>query len=249
MWREEAEDAEIVKEEALLIFGKFFGEFKELNTEISPLLEDDDKQEDQCHWYLPKCLEFEDFVQKTESWIEMVLRGCKEDDCGDVDYGPHDDIQPSDSISEVISRTPRRNKATYVFSYPSQMSSKSSAHLKLEAEHEELLIRAAFLKKRQDIEVEEACLKARKEQLDLEAKISASDAKIKIYADYEGGQDGMNECYESKVKPTASLKGTYQVKKEDDEEQRVRFPAPVGTQPPARTSTVDHRALPHRVTG
>lgn len=50
----------------------------------------------------------------------------------------------------------------------------------------------------------------------------------------------MNEYYESKVKPTASLKGTYQVKKEDDEAQRVRFPAPVGTPPPARTSTVHH---------
>lgn len=110
----------------------------------------------------------------------MVLSGCKEDDCGDVDYGPHDDIQPSDSISEVISRTPRTNKASSMFSYPSQVSSTSSARLKLEAEREELLIRAAFLKKRQDIELEEACLKARKEQLELEAKISASDAKIKI---------------------------------------------------------------------
>lgn len=110
----------------------------------------------------------------------MVLSGCKEDDCGDADYGPHDDIQPSDSISEVISRTPRKNKASSMFSYPSQVSSTSSAHLKLEAEREELLIRAAFLKKRQNIELEEACLKARKEQLELEAKISASDAKIKI---------------------------------------------------------------------
>lgn len=60
----------------------------------------------------------------------------------------------------------------------------------------------------------------------------------------------MNEYYESKVKPTASLKGTYQVKKEDDEAQRVRFPAPVGTQPPPTwTSTVHHRVLPQRVTG
>lgn len=121
--------------------------------------------------------------------------------------------------------------------------------MKLEAEREELLICAAFLKKRQDIELEEARLKACKEQLELEAKISASDAKIKVYADYEGGQDGMTEYYESKVKPTASLKDTYHVKKEDDESQRVRFLAPVGTQPPAQTSTVHHRALPQRAAG
>lgn len=168
-------NAEVVKEEVLFIFEKFFGEFKALNTEILPLLEEDDKQEDQCNWYLPKCLEFEDFTQKTESWIEMALTHCKGEVCGDVDDETHDDVQPSDSISEVIGQTRRNNKASSVLSYSSRASSASSAHLKLEAEREELLICAVFLKKRHDIELEEAHLKAHKEPLELEAKISASD--------------------------------------------------------------------------
>lgn len=180
-----------VKEEALFIFGRFFEEFKKVNTEILPLLEDDYKQEDQCNWYLPKCLKFEDFIQKTESWIEMVLS----QDCGDVDFETHDDIQANDSIS--VKHSGRIKLARYSVIV---LSCASSARLKLEVEREELLTHAAFFRKRQDIELEESHLKACNEQLELEAKISTSDAKIKVYADYEDGQDGMNEYYESKVK-------------------------------------------------
>lgn len=79
-----------------------------------------------------------------------------------------------------------------VFSSSSEASSASSARLKLKAEHQELLTRRAFLKKKQDIELQEARLKVRNEQLELEAKTSASEAKIQMYAEYESGQDDMN---------------------------------------------------------
>lgn len=207
-------NAEIIKKE-LFVFGKFYEHFKELNAELLPLLEDEDKKEDQDDWHMPKCVEHEKFAQATEDWIERTIIHPEEKN-DDADEGD-DDVQPSDSISEVTSRTSKGRKASSTFSRSSQVSNTSSARLKLEAEREELLACAAFLKKKQDIEMEEARLKARKEQLELEAKIAASGAKIKVYADYEDGQDGMNQYYESGCKYSAGLKDTSHIKDEEEE--------------------------------
>lgn len=105
-------NAQLIKEEVLFIFGKFFREFKELNAEILPLLEDKDKEEDQSNWYMTKCVEFEDFVQETEDWIERVMTSPKEDNVDD-----DDDVQPSDSISEVISPTTKIRKTSLVITH------------------------------------------------------------------------------------------------------------------------------------
>lgn len=136
-------------------------------------------------------------VQETKDWIEKVMR-CSKEESEDGDNEDDDDTQPSDSISEIISCT-QEKKTSSVLSHSSQVSNASSARLKLETECEDLLACAAFLKKTQDIEMEEARLKACKEQLEQKAKIAASDAKIKVYAD-KGGQDGMNEYYSTSQK-------------------------------------------------
>lgn len=98
-------NAQLIKDEVLFIFGKFFGEFKELNAEILPFLDDKDREEDQSSWYIPKCVEFEDFVQETEDWIERVrVTSAKEDDAdADTDADDNnddDDVQPSDLRSD-----------------------------------------------------------------------------------------------------------------------------------------------------
>lgn len=59
------------------------------------------------------------------------------------------------------------------------------------------------MKEKQDLEMEAAHLKTRKEQLELNATVAASDAKMKICADYEDGHDGMNDYYESECKRRA----------------------------------------------
>lgn len=99
-----------------------------------------------------------------------------------------------------------------------------------------------ILKKKLDIELEELCLKAHKEQLELEAQISASDAKIKVYTEYEGGQDIM-----SQKASTQQFKGHNF--KEDDETQKERFAASAGSQHPAQDAKVSLKASPQRITG
>lgn len=116
------------------------------------------------------------------------------------------------TASQVISCTSKGRKTGSMASRLSQVSNTSSTRLKLEAERKELLAQAAFLNKKQENEIEEARLKARKEQLDLQAKIAAKDAKIKVYADYEDGQDGMTEYYKSERMHKTGRRDTCQVK-------------------------------------
>lgn len=104
---------------------------------------------------MPKCAELEKFAQETEDRIERTIIH-PEEESDDGDEGA-DDVQPSDSVSEAISRTSKGRKASSIFSRSPQASNaQSSARLKLEAVREGLLARAAFLKKKQDIEMEEA---------------------------------------------------------------------------------------------
>lgn len=237
---------QLIKDEVLFIFGKFFGEFKELNVEILPLLDDKDREDDQTNWYIPNCVDLEDFVQETEDWIERVRIASTTEAKADLDTDENDDdddVQPSDSISEVISRTTKARQTSSVLSDASQTSNASSARLRLEAKRGELLARAVFLKKKQEIEMEEARLRARKEQLELETKIAASEAQIKVYAEYEDGQDGMNEYYETKGRSRVSLRESCNVKNED-ERQQVRNSAHMTSQQPAQPAGVHHSILP-----
>ncbi len=67
----------------------------------------------------------------------------------------------------------------------SQTSSTTSAILRIKAEREALLAKAAAMKKREAIEQEETRLRIRKEQLELETELAASDAKLKVYKEFE----------------------------------------------------------------
>lgn len=52
----------------------------------------------------------------------------------------------------------------------------------------ELLSKAAALKQKQDLERQEAELKAKREELELETTIAASDAKLKLLDDFAIGR-------------------------------------------------------------
>lgn len=94
--------------------------------------------------------------------------------------------------------------------------------------------------------MEEARLKARKEQLELEAKIAASHAKIKVCADYEDGQDAMNEYYELECMHRAGLKDTFHVKDEEEETcSPASFHATMSKQQPAQAANAALSASTH----
>ncbi len=117
-----------------------------------------------------------------------------------------DSIKPSDSVSEVMTRRDRRKSG----SVTSSVSSVAYARIKAEAKHAALLARASALRTKQELEAEELRLKAKKEQLELDTEISASNAVLKVLKEYEKSQDGMNYYYRSQTPSGDSFKGRKQ---------------------------------------
>ena len=82
-----------------------------------------------------------------------------------------DEIAPFDSIS---------NQGSSKYGTKSNVSSTSSAHLRAEADVAALLARLRLLKEKHALEEQEEQIRKRKEQLQLEAEIAASVAKVNV---------------------------------------------------------------------
>lgn len=117
-------------------------------------------------------------MQHVDLWIKAVDERAKQ--AKDCDAN----IQPADSASLVSApescRSRRRGSAV-----GSKVSTASSVRLKAEVERASLLAKAAALSQKQDLERQEAELKAKREALDLQTAIAASDAKLKVLENYE----------------------------------------------------------------
>lgn len=86
-----------------------------------------------------------------------------------------DEIQPGDSMSNVGSRRSKHSSRS-----GSRVSSKSSAHIKAEAEMVALVVRQKILKDKHVLEEQEEQLRKKKEQLELEANSAATMAKVQV---------------------------------------------------------------------
>lgn len=95
---------------------------------------------------------------------------------GVTDVNVNDAVIPEDSVSNV-------SKGTTAYSKHSSKSSGSStvsAHVQAEAERAALKVHAAALKTKHAIETQQEELRKQKEQLELDAEIAASTAKIAV---------------------------------------------------------------------
>lgn len=85
-----------------------------------------------------------------------------------------DDINPNDSVSNISKHSSHRSRNS------ARSSTASSAAIKAEAEKAALVALAAALKEKHALEEQEQQLKRKREQLDLEAEIAASTAKLAV---------------------------------------------------------------------
>ncbi len=157
--KENEHNVNFIKDEELLRFERCLKQYERINEELCELIDEDDKKADQDA-YENRFSEFQQFIEDTNKWIADVLKD------------EEDDIRPHDSVSKANSVV-------------SQTSSTTSAILRIKAEREALLAKAAAMKKREAIEQEETRLRIRKEQLELETELAASDAKLKVYEEFE----------------------------------------------------------------
>ncbi len=157
--KENEHNVNFIKDVELLRFERCLKQYERINEELCELIDEDDKKADQDA-YENRFSEFQQFIEDTNKWIADVLKD------------EEDDIRPHDSVSKANSVV-------------SQTSSTTSAILRIKAEREALLAKAAAMKKREAIEQEETRLRIRKEQLELETELAASDAKLKVYKEFE----------------------------------------------------------------
>lgn len=91
---------------------------------------------------------------------------------------------------------------------------KASSRVKAEAEKAALLARAAALKKKNALEAQEEQLRRKREQLDMDAAIAASSAKLEVY-------QGTSECSNKSLTPSDRMNSYLQRK----EAQKANNPA------------------------
>jgi len=166
--KEDENNVHLIKDEALLVFEKYFGEYERLNEELCELLDLEEKQIDQ-ETFENRYSGFKQFLHETNEWIADVVK----------------DPQEAEDGSSYVS-----HKAS---STTSSTSSTSSAKLKIKAEREALLARAAAMKKKEEIEKEELRLKLKKEKLEIETELAASNAKLRVYEEFEDTHETVDD--------------------------------------------------------
>ena len=159
-----------------------------------------DEQEKHEIWFKAKLLSLNECVRDAEMWVsnnegniqETVGAANNEETVGVANnennahaYGRVvDDISPNDSVSNVGSK--RSSKG----SRASGGSSTASARIIAEADKAALIVRATALKERHALEEQEQQLRRKREQLDLEAEIAATNAKLAVLQSSEVSSTG-----------------------------------------------------------
>lgn len=161
-------------------------DFSEINESVKGLMEQlsvQDSSDDQRVWYEPKAGAFREFIEKTEAWALEVHNRMEQAKLCD------EEVTPRDSISVVTSSVRRNKRQGSVSGRSSQASSSaSSARLRAEVERVTLEAKAAALKKKHDLDRQEAQIKAQREELEMQTAIEASKAKIKVLEEFEAFQ-------------------------------------------------------------
>lgn len=186
------------------MFNKLCDEIQHVHTPLLGLLPTDEANKHEI-WYQAKILSFNDFFVGTNQWLydtKACLVTKVDDDHDDllghietqtVDVnaengnevnasngrraagGEDDQIQPQDSISNVQLRHHGSSSGS-----SSSRSSTSSARRMAKAAQAALLARAAALKDKYALEEQELILRRKKEQLELDIEIAATNAKLEV---------------------------------------------------------------------
>ncbi len=156
-----------------------YKDFCQLNHTIEEFMSEEDYAKDQHTWFEPRSCSCERFITVVQKWMKQVAENAEQAVQCDLE------INPDDSISSVSVTSSKKHKKHGSVDGRSTASTTSSARISAEAERAALLVKHAALKKEQAIERQEAELKAKREEFELEVALAASDAKIKVIKQYE----------------------------------------------------------------
>ncbi len=155
-------------------FNELCLEAQEAHESLLTLLPDNEIEKHDI-WFKAKMIPKNEFIEHVNVWLSTPVT-CQEASEGDTDVNVNDEVVPEDSVSNV-------SKGTTAYSRHSSGSSGSSsvsARVQAEAERAALIARAEALKSKHAIEAQQEELRKQKEQLELDAEIAASTAKIAV---------------------------------------------------------------------
>ena len=191
-----------------------------------------DEQENHEIWFKAKFLSLNECIHGAEMWVSKFEGNIQENvgvtnnvgnantnevginQNGDVTSNGDnahatglvvDDIGPNDSISNVGSKCSSKGSGA------SKGSSTASARIKAEADKAALVARATGLKERHALEEQEQQLRRRREQLDLEAEIAATNARLAVLQSFDvrsagsGSKNAMSSYLENKKGKNGSV--------------------------------------------
>lgn len=173
---EDDANVNMVKQKLRLDYQDSFGELCRINYSLEQFMDAEEFQKDQSSWYKPNTSRMNGFIQYVEVWIKEVDEQAEQAKHCDADVHPFDSV----SVASISSKSRKRGSAI-----GSNVSNASSVRLKAEMERAALIAQATALKQKQDFERQEAELKAKREEFELQMAIAASDAKLKIIENFE----------------------------------------------------------------
>lgn len=169
-------------------------EIRCLHDSLMGLLPQEEKERHET-WFKAKMMFNDEFIEEVEMWVQSNENQMSEtENNGDKCVG-NDDINPNDSVSNV-----GKNSNESLSSHRS--STASSVKIKVAAKKAAVMARMAALKERHALEEQEQKIKRKKEQLDLETELAASDAMLAVFQAMDGQRlsqaptDGMNSYFE-----------------------------------------------------
>ncbi len=155
-------------------FNELCLEAQEAHESLLTLLPDNEIEKHDI-WFKAKMIPKNEFIEHVNVWLSTPVT-CQEASEGVTDVNVNDEVVPEDSVSNV-------SKGIAAYSRHSSGSSGSSsvsACVQAEAERAALIARAEALKSKHAIEAQQEELRKQKEQLELDAEIAASTAKIAV---------------------------------------------------------------------
>lgn len=176
-------------QENLQRYNNLLGEFNAVHKAYQEQLTEDDVVKDECEWYQPKMTEINDFLSLVSEWLTGASKADK------AEPQEEDEILPKDSISQVSHKSGR-----------SKASSVRSARICAEAERAAIMIKAAALKERHDLETKESelqkeiqTLKQKREAFELKTQLAISSFKLAVFHSAEEPQG--SSVFSPTVKP------------------------------------------------
>lgn len=160
---EEDCNAEVVSSKIATEFSDKHMEFCVVNDAVKAHMNEEGVFQDRIQCFEPKDKDLRHFVERVEKWLQV-------DEAKIIDT----EVEPTDSASMVASTYSKERLDSQPASVVSPTT--SSARLKVEDERAALVARAEALKQKQEIEREEALLKAK----ELQTAIAATNAKLEV---------------------------------------------------------------------